>query len=175
MREQEPYGFAIYPQISFFKLSYDIVDLATDKKMFSVKKDGSFKHSIYIYNYSGKEIIRAKKTSAWKSRYTIEKKGFQIASLTYSGGICDSTIYLDTESQRYIGSRVKGSSYQFIDTRGKAVFYFERSTALFHSEYTLEVHEGIQPEIAMIASIIIDLIIRAQQAAAVSATTAATS
>ena len=175
MREKVPYGFAIYPQMSLFKLSYDIVDLATEKKMFSVKKDGSFKHNIYIYDYEGQEIIRAKKISTWKMNYNIEKKGFHIASLKYSGGLCDSTIYLDTESHRYIGSRVKGSSYQFTDLRGNIVFYFGRDTGLFHSEFTLEVYDSIQPEIAMVTSIIIDLIIRSQQTAAISASTAATS
>ncbi len=175
MKEKVPYGFAIYPQLSIFKLSYDIVDLASNKKMFSVKKDGAFKQSIYIYDYEGKEIIRAKKTSSWKLGYTIEKKGFHIASLTYSNKLCDDSIYIDTESGRFIGSRVKGYSYQFVDIHGNLVFYLERSTGIFHSEYTLEVYDNFQPEIAMLSSIIIDIIIRAQHAVTVSTVTASTS
>ncbi len=175
MREKVPYGFAIYPQMSFFKLSYDIIDLATDKKMFSVKKDGSFKYNVYIYDYEGQEIIRARKTSGWKSSYLIEKKGFTIATLHFGRNICDQTVYIDTQSEVYTGYRVKGSSYQFIDKSGKLVFFLDRNFGLFHSDYTLEVYEEIQPEIAMVASIIIDLVIRSQQTAAISASTAATS
>jgi hypothetical protein len=49
------------------------------------------------------------------------------------------------------------------------VFHFERNAGLFQSEYLLEVYDGIQPEIAMLAAIIIDIVVRSQQRAAIAA------
>ena len=169
MREKIQHGFAIFPQMSLFKLSYDIVDLATDKKMFTVKKDGSIKAIIHIYDYEGQEIIRAVKTSFWKTRYLIEKKGFHIATLLFTNSLCDNRIYIDTESERFIGTRIRGRSYQFLDLKGNLVFHYERNDSSFHNEYLLEVYDGIQPEIAILSAIIIDIVFRGQQTAIIAA------
>lgn len=169
MKGKVPYGFAIYPQMSLFKLSYDIVDLASNKKMFTVKKDRTIRGNIYIYEYEGQEIIRAKRPSIWKTRYLIEKKGLQIASLLYTDGLCDNRIYIDTELKRYTGTIVRSGTYNFLDTKGNLAFQFERNTGNFHSEYLLEVYDSIQPEIAIVSSIIIDLVVRGQQTSVIAA------
>ena len=169
MRKKIPYGFAIYPQMSLFKLSYDIVDLANDKKMFTVKKEGSMRSNIHIYDYEGQEIIRAKKPSFWKNKYLIEKKGFHIATLFFTNSLCNNRIYIDTDSERFIGTRIRGRSYQFLDLEGNLVFHYERNDSLFHNEYLLEVYDSIQPEIAILSSIIIDIVFRGQRTAMIAA------
>ena len=170
MSDSDPYGFAIYPDISLFSISYEIVDLSSDEVVFKIHKEGTFKPTFYMYDESDKEILTAKKISAWSGIYRMFKQDIRYATLDYSSSCCSSQTEIEVGTKRFLGSRIKGTSYEFVNKYGNLAFYFQRHTRIIRSEYILEVYDTIEPEIAIMSSIIIDTIIRAQQAAAATAT-----
>ncbi len=171
MSEFDPYGFAIHPEFSLFNISYEIEDLSNESVVFAVQKEGSFKPTFIMYDSDGNEILSAKKISAWSGIYRIFKEDIRYATLDYSTSCCSSQTEIEVGTKRYLGSRLKGSSFEFVNKFGDLAFYFQRYVRLIKSEYLLEVYDTIEPEIAILCSVIIDTIIRAQQAAAAAATT----
>ncbi|MHA1199373.1 MAG: hypothetical protein ACTSQF_08615 [Candidatus Heimdallarchaeaceae archaeon] len=175
MNQDDPFGFAIYPDISLFKTRYEIVDLSTDKIVFEIHREGSFKPYYYMKDDSGKEVLVGKKISVWSGIYRLFKNDIRYATFDYAASCCSSQIEIQIGTKRYMGARVRGSSFEFVDNYGNVAFYFQRYIRLIKSEYLVEVYDNIEPAVAILASVILDTIIRAQQGASVAATTAAVS
>lgn len=174
MNQADPFGFAIYPDISLFKTRYEIVDLSTDSTVFEIHREGSFKPHFYMKDNSGKEELSAKKIAVWSGIYRMFKNDIRYATFDYATSCCSSQIEIQIGTKRYMGARVRGSSFEFVDNYGNVAFYFQRYIRLINSEYLVEVYDNIEPAVAILASVILDTIIRAQQGAATaSASTAA--
>ncbi len=106
MQEDNPFGFAIYPDVAIFKTRYEIVDLSTEKIVFEVNKYGSFK-SIFIMNDNkGKEVLTAKKISVWSGIYRMFKQDIRYATLDYSTSCCSSQTEIEVGTKRYMGARL---------------------------------------------------------------------
>ena len=170
MKEDDPFGFTIYPHISIFRTWYEIVDLSTDETLFEIYKEGTFKPTFFMQDMTGKEVLTAKKISGWSGIYRIFRNKIRYATLDYSTSCCSSQTEIQTEKKRYLGSRLKGSSFEFVDNYGRLAFFFQRFVSFLHTESLLEVHDCIEPEIAILASAILDTIIRSEQTAVVMST-----
>jgi len=163
MNDSEPYGFAIFPKISIGSISYEIVDLAADQTVFEITKEGLMRPIFFMENNEGRTVMTAKKISAWSGIYRMFKDEVRHATLDYSISCCSSQTEIQVGTKRYLGSRLKGYCFEFVDLQGKLAFYFQRYTRLLNAEYLVEVYDNIEPEVAIMASVILDIIIRGQQ------------
>ena len=158
----DPYGFAVYPQISIGSINYEIVDLASDQTVFEISKEGLLKPIFLMNDFDGRTVMTAKRISAWSGIYRMFKSNIRYATLDYSISCCSSQTEIQVGTKRYMGNRVKGSSYEFFDTMRRPAFYFQRYIRLINSEYLVEVYDNIDPEVAIMASVILDTIVRGQ-------------
>ncbi len=172
MEDANPFGFTIYPHISIFRTWYEVVDLSTNEAIFEIYKEGAFKPTFIMQDTTGKEVFTAKKISGWSGIYRIFKNSVRYATLDYSSSCCSSQTEIQTEMKRYLGSRLKGSSFEFVDNYGRLAFFFQRFVKFLRTECLVEVYDNIEPEIAILASVILDTIIRGAQSAAVASTAA---
>ena len=63
----------------------------------------------------------------------------------------------------YLGSGFIGSTFQFVSKNGKVSFEVYKGFRGFRNNSTIEVYDSIEPEIAILVSILLDQLSRKQQ------------
>ena len=163
------YGFEIIKD-GLFKRTYTVYDLANDRICFTAEIVGAFNPRIYLYNSEGNEEFECVKSRGWWNNWIILKKGMTFAEFKRVGGICKGEYFLKTETEQLRAPIAMGTYYEFHNELGKVKFSFNRRA--FSTKCLVEVSENFEPMIALSVSLILNLILEQQTAAASTAAVA---
>jgi hypothetical protein len=136
---------------------------------------GGFKPQFNIMDMNQELLITARKTSFWGDKWEIKRKDIVLAEVRKSiGSWCNQDIAIITDTEKFIVSRARISSFQAIDRMGKEVFLFEKESWTFKDKFLLEVNDEFDPLVALSVSLILNFLIKQQHAASSTAVIAAT-
>jgi len=159
----EPYGF----EIIYFKESsrawYEIKDLSSNESVFEVSIVGNHKPEFYLQDSKGRELLVLKRISSISNVYRFFKNDIRYATFSYSTSCCNTNYEIKTEKKNYLGSGFIGSTFQFVEKKGRVSFEVYKGFKGFRSNSIIEVYEDIEPEIAILVAILLDQLAQKQQ------------
>ena len=163
MSIEEPYGF----EVTYFKESlrtwYEIKDLSSNKPVFEVNIVSGRKPEYYLLDSKGREIFSLKRISSRSNVYRFYQNDIRYATFSYSTSCCFTNYEIQTEMKTYLGSGFIGSTFQFVVKNGKVSFEVYKGFRGFRNNNTIEVYDSIEPEIAILVSILLDQLDRKQK------------
>ncbi len=163
MSKEEPIGF----EVIYFKESlrtwYEIKDLSSNKPVFEVNIISSRKPEYYLQDSKGREILALKRISSRSNVYRFFQNDVRYATFSYSTSCCNTNYEIQTEMKTYLGSGFIGSTFQFVGKNGRVSFEVYKGFRGFRNNIIIEVYDSIEPEIAILVSILLDQLTRKQQ------------
>ena len=162
MSKAEPYGYQIIPVSLKEQTKYEVLDLSTKKVVFSFDIQGTLSPIFEMYDTNKKEVLISKKASNWVGVYRMFKGDRKFATLDYSIDGCSSKIELYVGTRTYLGNKVKETAIEFVNDVGNPSFIFRRKVSSSESEYLVVIYDSIEPEVALMSSVIIETAIQAQ-------------
>ena len=147
--------YKIHPYTKKLKKCYDIKDLTTDETLYRIYYSGFFTFTLHMTNKTENEIFTAKKLKFWKNEYTIFKQGKMHAILKIKSKMFDFNMELQIERRTYFSSKLRMWAFKFTDNTGNLAFIVKEDNRTSEKDRIIEIHDTIEPELAIFTSILV--------------------
>lgn len=153
-----PYGFKVTQRILALRATYDIIDVATDNKVFIAKRRMfTWRPTIIIENIQGQEVAKIKANYFFQNKWKITVGSELIGEIEFPIiKLCGIKFDVMLAGNHYTASDVFGWSFNAVGRDGRLGFTLDKRFFRIKDTYRVDVYPPLEPLFGLAAVLAID-------------------
>ncbi len=153
-----PFGFKVTQRILALVATYDIVDIATDQKVFVAKRRFfTLTPTIVIENLQGQEVAKIKSNFLFRNRWKITQGPNEVGEVEFPIiRFCGIKFDVMLAGNHYTASDILGWSFNAVGRDGSIGFTLDKKVFRIKDTYRVDVYPPLEPLFGLAAALAID-------------------